>query len=109
MLPQAVSELRDLLGEDAISTDDDDLHRHGFSEWSSFNIETLPVAIAYPRSTEDVVKIVKVCYKYKIPQIPYSGGTSLEANFSAPFGGMSIDFAYMDKVLALHADDLDVV
>jgi D-lactate dehydrogenase (cytochrome) len=73
------------------------------------NIETLPVAIAYPRSTEDVVKVVKVCHKYKIPQIPYSGGTSLEANFSAPFGGMSIDFAYMDKVIALHKDDLDVV
>jgi D-lactate dehydrogenase (cytochrome) len=41
--------------------------------------------------------------------IPYSGGSSLEANFSAPFGGMSIDFAFMDQVLALHADDMDVV
>lgn len=109
MTIQAVNELRAILGEDAISTDDDDLHGHGFSEWSSFNIETLPVAIAYPRSTEDVVEVVKTCHKYKIPQIPYSGGTSLEANFSAPFGGMSIDFAYMDRVLALHPDDLDVV
>lgn len=41
--------------------------------------------------------------------IPYSGGSSLEANFSAPYGGMSVDFAYMDKIVALHEDDMDVV
>ena len=40
---------------------------------------------------------------------PYSGGTSLEANFSCPHGGMSLDFVYMDAVVALHEDDMDVV
>ena len=40
---------------------------------------------------------------------PYSGGTSLEANFSCPHGGMSIDFAYMDAVVAMHEEDMDVV
>src|SRR5436190_3744580 len=44
-----------------------------------------------------------------MPMIPYSGGSSLEGNFSAPFGGMSIDFAFMDKIIELHADDMDVV
>jgi hypothetical protein len=37
--------------------------------------------------------------------VPYSGGTSLEANFSAPFGGMSIDFSFMDEIVALHEDE----
>lgn len=41
--------------------------------------------------------------------VPYSGGSSLEANFSAPYGGMTIDFAFMDKILEVHADDMDVV
>ncbi|KAJ4384245.1 D-lactate ferricytochrome c oxidoreductase [Didymella sp. IMI 355093] len=102
-------ELRAALGEDTISTDDEDLHRHGYSEWSSINIDQLPVAVAYPKSTEEVSQLAQVCHKYKIPMIPYSGGSSLEANFSAPFGGMSIDFTFMDQVLALHADDMDVV
>ncbi|KAF9735294.1 d-lactate mitochondrial precursor [Paraphaeosphaeria minitans] len=108
-LDEAVVELRSALGEDAISTDDEDLLRHGYSEWSSINIDQLPVAVAYPQSTEEVSMIAKACLKYKIPMIPYSGGSSLEANFSAPYGGMSIDFAHMDKILALHADDMDVV
>ncbi|ODH36011.1 glycolate oxidase, subunit GlcD [Paracoccidioides brasiliensis] len=105
----AITELRALLGEDAISTDDEDLHLHGYSEWSSINCEELPVAVAYPRSTEQVSQIAKICHKYRMPMIPYSGGSSLEGNFSAPHGGMSIDFAHMDKIVAFHEDDMDVV
>ncbi|KAF2477293.1 D-lactate dehydrogenase mitochondrial precursor [Lindgomyces ingoldianus] len=108
-MEKAIDELRYLLGSDAISTDDEDLHLHGYSEWSSINIDQLPVAVAYPKSTEEVSQIAKICHKYKIPMIPYSGGSSLEANFSAPYGGMSIDFSFMDQIISLHADDMDVV
>jgi len=40
---------------------------HGYSEWSSINIAQLPVAVAYPKSTEEVSRIAKVCHKYKVP------------------------------------------
>ncbi|KAL4997666.1 hypothetical protein BDV10DRAFT_169290 [Aspergillus recurvatus] len=106
---KAIAELQAKLGEDAISTDEDDLQRHGFSEWSSVNADRLPVAIAYPSSTDDVSEIARVCNKYKMPMVPYSGGSSLEANFSAPYGGLTIDFAYMNKILELHEADMDVV
>ncbi|RDW86207.1 uncharacterized protein DSM5745_02849 [Aspergillus mulundensis] len=106
---KAIAELRAKLGEDTISTDEDDLQRHGFSEWSSVNADRLPVAIAYPSSTEDVSEIARVCNKYKMPMVPYSGGSSLEANFSAPYGGLTIDFAFMNHILDLHEADMDVV
>lgn len=107
-LERAITELRGIFGEDAISTDDEDLKRHGYSEWSSFNIDQLPVAVAYPKSTEEVSEIAKCCSKYRIPIVPYSGGSSLEANFAAPFGGVSVDFTFMDKILELRPDDMDV-
>lgn len=44
-----------------------------------------------------------------MPMIPYSGGSSLEANFSAPHGGLTIDFAFMNKILDIHPDDMDIV
>jgi hypothetical protein len=50
-----------------VTTDKDELQRHGFSEWSSINIDMLPVAIAYPQSTQDVSVIAQTCTKYKIP------------------------------------------
>ena len=63
--------MQELLGEDSVTTEDDELKRHGYSEWSSINIEQLPIAIAYPRSTEAVSKIAKICNKYKIPMGQY--------------------------------------
>ncbi|KAF7533054.1 hypothetical protein G7054_g7412 [Neopestalotiopsis clavispora] len=96
--------------EDIISTDPDDLHAHGYSEWSSTNPEgALPVAVAYPRSTEQVSTIARVCHQYRIPIIPYSGGSSLEGNFSAPYGGISVDFAYMDRIVEFNKNDMDIV
>ncbi|OQE38463.1 hypothetical protein PENCOP_c008G06130 [Penicillium coprophilum] len=106
---KAISELRAKLGEDTIGTDEEELQSHGYSEWSSLNADRLPVAIAYPKSTQEVSEIAKVCHKYRMPMIPYSGGSSLEANFSAPHGGMTIDFAFMNKVLDIHPDDMDIV
>ncbi|KAI5922318.1 glycolate oxidase [Camillea tinctor] len=95
--------------EDIISTDPDDLHAHGYSEWSTTNPDGLPVAVAYPRSTEQVSIIAKICHKYRVPIIPYSGGSSLEGNFSAPYGGISVDFAYMDQIIQFNKDDMDIV
>jgi hypothetical protein len=55
------------LGEDSITTDDDELQRHGYSEWSTINIDVLPIAVVYPKSTAEVSEIAKVCYAHKIP------------------------------------------
>ncbi len=33
----------------------------------------------------------------------------MEGNFSAPYGGISVDFAYMDKIVELHEEDMDIV
>lgn len=41
--------------------------------------------------------------------VPFSGGSSLEANFSAPHGGVTIDFVFMNRILELHESDMDIV
>ncbi|KAL7963179.1 hypothetical protein V8C34DRAFT_267388 [Trichoderma compactum] len=110
-MKEAISDIVWELGnqKDIISTDPDDLHAHGYSSWSTVNPDELPVAVAYPRNTEQVATIVRVCHRHRVPVIPYSGGTSLEGNFSAPYGGVSIDFAYMNNIIQVNKDDMDVV
>ena len=39
--------------------------------------------VVFPTSTEDVVKIVKIAVKYRMPVVPFSGGTSLEGHYLA--------------------------
>lgn len=68
-----------------------------------------PDAVVYPQSTEDVQQIVRICAAHGLPVVPFGVGTSLEGHVNAPLGGVSIDFRDMNKVLAVHAEDLDCV
>ena len=68
----------------------------------------LPDAVVHARSTEDVQEVVRVCAEHRVPIIPFGTGTSLEGGVNAPHGGISIDLASMDAILAVNAEDLDV-
>ncbi|HET9902140.1 MAG TPA: FAD-linked oxidase C-terminal domain-containing protein [Xanthobacteraceae bacterium] len=68
-----------------------------------------PDGVVFVQSTEDVQDVVRLCVAHRMPIIPYGTGTSLEGHVNAPFGGISIDFRDMNRVLAVHAEDLDCV
>lgn len=68
-----------------------------------------PDAVVYPHSTEEVSEIVQTCAQHKVPVIAFGTGTSLEGHVNAPAGGISVDLMQMNKVLAVHASDLDCV
>src|SRR5215831_9016216 len=68
-----------------------------------------PDAVVYPQSTEEVRQIVRICGANGVAIIPFGVGTSLEGHVNAPIGGVSIDFCDMNRVLAVHAEDLDCV
>jgi D-lactate dehydrogenase (cytochrome) len=68
-----------------------------------------PDAVVFPQATEDVQDIVRICAKLHVPVIPFGTGTSLEGHINAPYGGVSIDFRDMNRVLAVNAQDLDCV
>ena len=68
-----------------------------------------PDAVVYPQGTEDVQRIVRICAEHGLPIIPFGVGTSLEGHVNAPQGGVSVDFRDMNKLVAVHAEDLDCV
>jgi D-lactate dehydrogenase (cytochrome) len=68
-----------------------------------------PDAVIYPQSTEDVQQIVRICAANAVAVIPFGVGTSLEGHVNAPVGGVSIDFRDMNKIIKVHAEDLDCV
>src|SRR3954471_14626007 len=68
-----------------------------------------PDAVVFPQNAADVQEIVRICATHRVPVIPFGTGTSLEGQVNAPQGGVSIDFRDMNRVLAVHAEDLDCV
>ncbi|MEE7505794.1 FAD-binding oxidoreductase [Methylobacterium mesophilicum] len=66
-----------------------------------------PDLVVFPRTTAEVQAVVRACAARDVPIVPYGVGTSLEGHVNAPFGGVSVDTAAMDRVRAVNADDLD--
>ncbi len=105
-LPDAfLASLRELFG-DRFSTSQAMREHHGRDE-SSYD-PMLPDAVVFAHSTEEVASAVKLCNEYKVPVIPYGTGTSLEGHILALSGGLSIDLLQMNRVIAVHAQDLTV-
>lgn len=81
-IQQAIQELRKALPEEGlVLTDPDSLKLYGHSD-NSYHPTSPHSVIVRPRGTEDVVHIVNVARKYRVPLVPYSGATSLEGHFS---------------------------
>src|SRR5215212_5043417 len=68
-----------------------------------------PDAVVFPQDGDEVAQIVNLCAEHAVPVIPFGTGTSLEGHVNAPFGGVCIAFRDMNRVIAVHADDLDCV
>jgi len=68
-----------------------------------------PDAVMFPQATEEVQEIVRLCAAKRVPVIAFGAGTSLEGQVNAPHGGICLDFRDMNRVLAVHAEDLDCV
>ncbi len=67
-----------------------------------------PDAVVFARSTDDVVAVVQLAARYRVPVIAYGTGTSLEGHLLAVQGGISVDLSGMNELLALNAEDLSV-
>jgi D-lactate dehydrogenase (cytochrome) len=96
--------LRAVLGE---RVSDTAAIRAAHAQQESYHAPHLPDLVAFPRDTNEVAAIVRLCAEAALPIIPYGAGTSLEGNTSALHGGLSLDFAEMKAVLAINAEDLD--
>jgi D-lactate dehydrogenase (cytochrome) len=68
-----------------------------------------PDAVVWVNSTTEVADVVRIAAEHKMPIVPFGAGTSLEGHTNAPRGGLSLDFANMNRVLAVNERDLDCV
>ncbi|HOV89558.1 MAG TPA: FAD-binding oxidoreductase [Syntrophorhabdaceae bacterium] len=101
-----IEELKLIVGADFVSTGDSVRELHSHDE--SFHAPVLPDVVVFPRSTEEVSKVVKLAYNNDIPITPWGVGTSLEGNPIPYHKGICIDFQYMNKVLTVRKEDFQV-
>jgi len=64
-----------------------------------------PDCVVFPKSTEDVVRIVKVATEHKLPVVGRGAGTGLSGGTIATEGGLMVAFARMNKILEIDLEN----
>ena len=103
-LKNTLSDLHSLLG-DRVTTREAVLadHSHDYSSFAA----VMPEAVCFPENEDEVCELVKVCATHRMPVVPFGAGSSLEGGILPVYGGISVDFSNMDRILRTSDVDLD--
>jgi glycolate oxidase len=92
-----VDRLRAAVGSDAVLASPSELLVY---ECDGFTIEkNKPDLVVFPTSTEQVVRVVRVCNELDVPFLPRGAGTSLSGGCLPVGGGVVISLSRMKRIL----------
>src|SRR3982751_4762922 len=90
--------------QDRCSTGQSVRDRHGRDD-SPYDT-TPPDCVVFPKTSDEVAEVVRMCARHAVPVIAYGAGTSIEGHIMAVEGGVTLDLSRMNKVLAVNGEDL---
>ncbi len=96
-----LTSLETLLDSDCLLTDTDSLQHYG-KDWTNF-YTVAPIAIAFPKTTEQVQAIVQWCAQNQIAIVPSGGRTGLSGGAVASNGELVVALDKMNKILDFNA------
>ena len=68
---------------------------------------TLPDAVAFVETTEEVSRLLALCHQHGVAVTPFGAGTSLEGHVNPVRAGVSLDLSRMKAVLEVNEEDMD--
>jgi glycolate oxidase len=97
--PEIIEALRHIVDADGVVSKGEELLVY---ECDAYTLEKrLPNVVVLPRTTDQVVDIVRLCAKHNIPIIPRGAGTSLSGGVLAVTGGVMIGLSRMNRILSV--------
>ncbi len=99
-----MSQAREFLG-DRMTTNAALREQHSHGEDTVAPV--LPDGVAFIETTEEASRLLALCHAHHVPVTPFGAGTSLEGHVTPVRGGISVDLARMNAVLAVNAADMD--
>jgi len=94
-------EMRALLGPDNVLSAAEDLMLY---EFDGSVEKARPELVVFPRTTEEVSRIVKLAARNEVPLVGRGAGTGLSGGALARGGGVMIVFARMNKILEVDVE-----
>ena len=100
--PEAIEELRRVVGPKALLDRQQDLLLY---EYDGSIDKHAPECVVFPRSTEEVVQVVKIAAKHGVPLVGRGAGTGLSGGVIPVEGGLMIGFSRMNQILEIDYDN----
>ncbi len=101
---QAKQELADALGRDYVKDDPQTLVTHSYD--GTPMLQSLPDAVVYPESTEQVSQTMKILHKHRIPLVSRGSGTNLCGGTVPTEGGVVMVMHRMNRILEVDLENL---
>ena len=101
-LQTSLKRLANLLPENEFTLDPDIRKAHSGDKWFA---TSLPDAVALPKSTESVSRILKFAQKHGLPVTPRGSGFGYVGGCVPVKGGIVISLAGMNRIKEIHARD----
>ncbi|MGF1677699.1 MAG: FAD-binding oxidoreductase [Candidatus Methylacidiphilales bacterium] len=102
MSPRQIEKLKSLLGSGRISTHSATLRRFSGDAWHAVS---LPEAVASPRNTLEVKRLVDFCRTHGIPLTPRGAGRGYVGGCVPACGGIVLTLHRMNRILEISAAD----
>lgn len=103
---RTISRITDVLPDIKISTEPEDLVCYGFD---ASGLEGVPSAVAWPKNTEEVVRIMRYAWQNEIPVTPRGAGTGMTGGSIPLKGSIVLSFEKMNRLIALDTENLNVM
>ncbi|XP_061231781.1 probable D-lactate dehydrogenase, mitochondrial isoform X2 [Neopsephotus bourkii] len=104
--PDFVEALRAVVGTPNVSTAMAVREQHGHDE--SMHVCAPPDAVVWPHAVGQVQELAALCYRYRVPMVPFGTGTGLEGGVNAVQGGVCFDLSHMNAIMELSLEDFSV-
>ncbi len=109
------SELEEIVGTEYIRTDENSQLVYS-TDWSWMSQMWLdrgqplmpPDYIVHPASPEQIAEIMLVANKYRIPVVPWGGGSGTQGGAIPIFGGIMMDLKRLNKVIEIDEKSLTI-
>ena len=98
-----IQRFRDIVGLDGILHQAEELVVY---ECDGYIVEkNVPDVVLFPKTTQDVVRIVRTCNEFDVPFVPRGAGTSLAGGCLPVGGGVMISLTRMNQIVEVSLRD----
>ncbi|MFJ8531016.1 FAD-binding oxidoreductase [Bacillus sp. NPDC094106] len=102
-IERLVNDLKGVLPEERVVVNMTVRELHSKDE--SYHASSLPDVVVFPKTTEEVSKIMKLASQHQKSVVPFGVGSSLEGHVIPYEKGITIDFSLMNKILEVREKD----